>query len=406
MTGIREIPLGRLFERRKILGFVDEPMLSVYRDRGVVLKDEDLNPNKTAEDRSIYQLVEPGWLVVNRMKAWQGSVGVSELRGIVSGHYICFRPTHTEVDRYLHYLIRSAPVTARLRSISRGVRPGQIEIDNDELAGTTLSLPEAAEQRWIADFLDDRVARIDRIIDARGRQIECVREQVDAQWGGLDDDLRSRHPMVPIRRVLRSIVDGPFGSSLTSAHYSDDGTRVIRLGNVGIARFRDADRAFVSDEYASELVAHAVASGDLIMAGLGDERWPLGRCVVAPPNLGPAIVKADCYRLRLDSRVEHRFAAAFLSGPWSRAAFQLLARGSTRARLNTGLARDAEIPLAPREVQRSYCSAVARLLDSAAEARATLERSVSLLTEYKQSLITAAVTGELDVTTAGSGIPG
>ena len=67
-------------------------MLSVYRDLGVVTKDDRIdNFNKTAENRNIYQLVDDGWLIVNRMKAWQGSLGISSLRGIVSGHYICFR---------------------------------------------------------------------------------------------------------------------------------------------------------------------------------------------------------------------------------------------------------------------------------------------------------------------------
>ena len=151
MTETRQIRLGRLFERRKILGFVDEPMLSVFREHGVVLKDDMVNHNQTAEDRSIYQLVEPGWLAVNRMKAWQGSLGVSAHRGIMSGHYICFAPRHSEHDRYLHYLLRSPRMTAHFAAISRGVRPGQIEIDNDQLAATPLDLPSTDEQRRIAE---------------------------------------------------------------------------------------------------------------------------------------------------------------------------------------------------------------------------------------------------------------
>ena len=78
------------------VGHPDEQMLSVFRDYGVVTKDSRNNLNKTAENRNIYQLVSPGWLVTNRMKAWRGSVGISTLRGIVSGHYICFSPRHKE----------------------------------------------------------------------------------------------------------------------------------------------------------------------------------------------------------------------------------------------------------------------------------------------------------------------
>src|SRR4051812_21455935 len=97
----RVMPLWSMFERVKDIGHPHEDLLSVYRELGVVRKEErDDNFNKTALDRNIYQLVHPGWFVVNRMKAWQGSVGVSPLRGIVSGHYICFRPQHNEDSRF------------------------------------------------------------------------------------------------------------------------------------------------------------------------------------------------------------------------------------------------------------------------------------------------------------------
>jgi type I restriction enzyme S subunit len=59
------------------------------------------------------------------MKAWQGSVGISSHRGIASGHYICFRPEHAEVDSYLNYLLRSDRYIAGYQILSRGVRPGR-----------------------------------------------------------------------------------------------------------------------------------------------------------------------------------------------------------------------------------------------------------------------------------------
>src|SRR4051812_34938979 len=104
----RTAPLWSLFERIKDVGHPNEEMLSVYRNLGVVRKgDRHDNFNKTAENRDIYQLVDRDWLIVNRMKAWQGSVGISPYRGIVSGHYICFRPRHAENSQFLNWLLRS-----------------------------------------------------------------------------------------------------------------------------------------------------------------------------------------------------------------------------------------------------------------------------------------------------------
>lgn len=160
--------LWTLFDREKNVGHPDEQMLSVFRDHGVVPKDSMANLNQTAENRNIYQLVTPGWLVSNRMKAWQGSVGISTYRGIVSGHYICFRPKHNEHSPYLNYLFRSRTYTAGYNTISRGVRIGQAEIDNDEYRILPVLLPPLNEQRDIAEYLARETADIDAAIaDAR-----------------------------------------------------------------------------------------------------------------------------------------------------------------------------------------------------------------------------------------------
>lgn len=161
-------PLWSLFERIKDVGHPEEAMLSVFREHGVVLKEQHENLNKTAENRNIYQLVGPGWLVANRMKAWQGSVGISGHRGIVSGHYICFAPRHDSSAEYLNYLFRSRTYTAGYSSMSRGVRIGQAEIDNDQYRLLPVLLPPVAEQRAVVAQVDHETAELDATIaDAR-----------------------------------------------------------------------------------------------------------------------------------------------------------------------------------------------------------------------------------------------
>lgn len=414
MRGLREIRLGRLFERRKILGYVDEAMLSVYRDRGVVLKDEELNPNKTAEDRSIYQLVEPGWLVVNRMKAWQGAVGVSDLRGIVSGHYICFLPTHNEVDRYLHYLLRSPRVTAHLLSISRGVRPGQIEIDNDELAGMTLALPDTAEQRRIADFLDDRVARIDRIIASRGRQIALAqtaffRASYDTVRGaggaatrpsgsGWLGDIPTSWPMLPVTAEFQ--VD--LGKMLDEKRQTGDfSTPYLRNSNVQWD-FVDLEDLKSMDIAPEERSRYTVQPGDLLICEGGQP----GRAAVWPGGTEPLGYQKAIHRARSRGRsrsgwlLECLRSAAFLN------VFAVENGQTTIGHLTNEQLRAMKFPFPEACVQDAALAELGDVRESTRVMVEGLTRSIGLLTEYKQSLITAAVTGELDVTTTGSGIPG
>lgn len=157
----------------------------------------------------------------------------------------------------------------------------------------------------------------------------------------------------PLRRFLLELTDGPFGSSLTSSHYSEDGARVIRLGNIGSAEFRNDDAAYIPLGYFNSLRRHEVVPGDLIIAGLGDQNHPVGRACVAPPGLGPAIVKADCFRARLDeSRLLHRYSAWALSSSAISQQILTLTRGTTRARINLDLVRDIELPVPSVEEQR------------------------------------------------------
>ncbi|MFD4718475.1 restriction endonuclease subunit S [Streptomyces sp. NPDC058423] len=104
--------------------------------------------------------------------------------------------------------------------------------------------------------------------------------------------------------------------------------------------------------YFRKLRRHEVKSGDLLIAGLGDDRHPVGRACIAPDGLGPAIVKADCYRVRLDeSRLTHRFAAWALGSSTVSDQVSASTRGSTRSRINLEVAREIHLPVPTVEDQ-------------------------------------------------------
>lgn len=269
-------------------------------------------------------------------------------------------------------------------------------LSSAQVRGIRLTAPDISQQCAIADYLDRETARIDTLIEQQQRLVDLLRERRDSTWALHLDEARSLGPVVSLRRVIDSIVDGPFGSSLTSAHYSDQGVRVIRLGNIGVNEFRDGDAAFIPLDYADELEAHAVEEGDVVVAGLGDDRMPLGRAAVVPA-LGRAIVKADCYRLRPSDHVTAAYLAWALSAPQTRSQIMLLARGSTRARLNTKVVQQVEIPLPDRRRQQALVEQSARETAKIDELIAETERFIELARERRSALITAAVTGQIDV---------
>ena len=103
-------------------GCPDAPVLSLYRDFGVVPKDSrDDNHNVTSLDTSNYKVVDIGDLVINKMKAWQGSMAVSDYRGIVSpAYHVCSITSNKVNKRYLHHLLRNPAYLPEYARLSTG----------------------------------------------------------------------------------------------------------------------------------------------------------------------------------------------------------------------------------------------------------------------------------------------
>lgn len=146
----------------------------------------------------------------------------------------------------------------------------------------------------------------------------------------------------------RAITDGPFGSNLASRHYTDHGPRVVRLQNIGDGRFVD-EQAHISEEHFESLRTHEVRAGDLLIASLGEL---LPRACLAPTTLGPAIVKADCIRVRLRPDVEPRWVLYSMQRPEVRRWANNHRHGVGRPRLGLKVIRQIPVPLPPLDEQR------------------------------------------------------
>lgn len=146
----------------------NQVVLSLYRDYGIIPKDSrDDNHNVTSEDTSNYKYVQIGDFVVNKMKAWQGSVAVSNYEGIVSPAYYVYKFSDYQIyKKYLHYLLRACYKDEFMR-LSGGLRVGQWDLPADGLGNTYILIPPYDEQVKIADYLDSKKERIDSIIQKK-----------------------------------------------------------------------------------------------------------------------------------------------------------------------------------------------------------------------------------------------
>ena len=166
-----------LFELKHIKNTSGEINLSVYRDYGVIKRDSrDDNYNRVSEDTSSYKLVEPGDFVFNKMKCWQGSLGISEYRGIVSPAYTVCKPKKPFYGKYFHHLLRSYSYIQEFNRLSYGIRTGQWELRFEDFKDIVVPYPPVLEQAQIANFLDRKTQQIDELISVELRKIALLRE--------------------------------------------------------------------------------------------------------------------------------------------------------------------------------------------------------------------------------------
>lgn len=202
---IREVPEGwgvnkikYHLTRNEIKNKPDKQVLSVYRDYGVIPKDSrDDNHNVTSEDTSKYKYVQKGDLVINKMKAWQGSLGVSKYEGIVSPAYYIYKFHDDSFDgKFFHYLIRGC-YKDEFRRISGGIREGQWDLSAEKFENTMIIIPPVSEQHRIADFIDSKCSEIDTLIENLRARMESAKEYkkaviTEAVTKGLDKDAKMK----------------------------------------------------------------------------------------------------------------------------------------------------------------------------------------------------------------------
>jgi len=421
------LPNRALFAELKERNHPDEEMLSVTITKGIIRQKALLEGSSKKDssnlNKSAYKLVCPHDLAYNKMRAWQGSIGISDFRGIVSPAYVVMRLRNDNIPGYFHHLYRTPYFAKEAEQWSYGITSDMWSLRPEHFRMIYSPLPQHDEQAAIVRFLNHTNLRIEKAIRAKGKLIALLNEQRQAiihraVTRGLDPGVRLKHSgvawlgdipehwkVMPLQRITVSRCDGPFGSGLKSSHYTDQGIRVIRLQNIGHAEFKDSDTAFISPSYYATLGDHTVEPEDLLIAGLGDERHPAGRACVAPSFIVPAMVKADCFRFRLfRQRLEPRFAALHLTAT-AVAASSLLSTGATRQRTNlqTTVSRSVVVP--PIQEQLTIIEHITNETSSLRLAISSAEREILLLREYRTRLIADVVTGKLDVREAARRLP-
>lgn len=173
------VPLCSRTKLKSVTNQMDEELLSVYLDKGVIrFSDvESKRTNVTSLDLSKYQLVDNGDFVLNNQQAWRGSVGVSKYKGIVSPAYLVLQLSDDFVPDFANYFFRNGTMVSQYLVCSKGVGTIQRNLYWPQLKRTSIALPPLDEQQAIAGFLDKKTGQIDEAIAIKEQQIELLKER-------------------------------------------------------------------------------------------------------------------------------------------------------------------------------------------------------------------------------------
>ncbi len=178
------LPNRSLFYEVKNPNHPDEQLLSVTISRGVISQIDLLNNTSKKDssnvDKSKYKLVKPGDIVYNKMRAWQGALGISRYKGIVSPAYIIQRPRNEIVDLYFHYLFRTPLFCKEAEKWSYGITSDQWSLRAEHFKLIYSPVPSKEEQVLIARYLTHINNKIQKYISAKRKLIKLLEEQKQA----------------------------------------------------------------------------------------------------------------------------------------------------------------------------------------------------------------------------------
>ncbi|WP_210811144.1 restriction endonuclease subunit S [Ideonella paludis] len=398
-------------EERSIAG--EETLLSVSAYTGVTPRSEILDDGdhlSRAESLEGYKVCYPNDLVMNIMLAWNRGLGMSPLHGICSPAYSVFQVVDGSSSRYLHYLLRSDEYIRYFKAFSAGVIDSRLRLYPDAFGALTTYLPSPREQAQIAAFLDRETAKIDALVAEQEQLISLLKEKrqaviCQAVTKGLDPsvpmkdsgvewlgEVPAHWSAVRLKFLASDIKAGPFGSALTKDMYASSGYRVYGQEQVIPGDFSIGDY-YIDEATFAQLAQYATQEGDVLISCVGT----FGKIAVVPESAELGIINPRLIRLRVVDKVSSSYLAEVLRSTVTFEQFSVLSRGGTMDVINIGTLSDIWVAVPPYSEQQSILEKLQRLMREFDALVDEAVLSIELLRERRSALISAAVTGQIDV---------
>ena len=411
--------LRTLIRPRKERNRADLPLLSVARERGVFIRsltDAEENHNVIPEDLSNYKVARFGNLVINKMKAWQGSMGIAPCDGIVSPAYFVFDFSIAN-HRFGQALLRSKPYVSHFGQASDGVRVGQWDLTISGMRQIPVLVPPPDEQAAIVRFLDWANGRLERAIQAKRKVIALLNEQKQAiihraVTRGLDPSVPLKPSGIPWLgdipqhwevRKIKSLVKAVGGMT------PNKGVERYWVGQTPWVSPKDmkVPEIFDSEDHISDAALRetniALISGPAVLIVV--RGMILARTFQTAITRVPVTINQDMKALTPRPELSTDYFALLLTGIQRELLELVEIAGHGTCCLRTDSWAAFYLPIPPLEEQISIRAFLSTELATSNTAISRLEREIELLREYRTRLVADVVTGKLDVREAAALLP-
>lgn len=409
---LAEVDLGRQRSPEHEDGeFMVSYLRSANIGDGVLLLDDVKQMNFTPREQTAFALQSGDVLVTegsgSRSAVGQSAVWRADLPGV-----ICFQNTVLRIrarqaradGRFLAWWARYAHAAGLMATVASGANI--LHLSAEELRRLPVPDLDLQRQRRIADFLDDQIARIDKLLAARRKQVDLIIAEMRSQHSERIVALLASEPTARLRRFYDSIEQGasPDGDAV-SAMAGEFG--VLKTSAIQQGRFIESENKYLSDSARFEERFEVRSEDVLIVRGSGSADLVADVAEVRLSQEHPRLMLSDLtYRLVRLKLVPAYLTAVLLSAPLRMQIRAVVRQGSGPAKARGEDIANLVVPALAEASQKTIAEEYAAARRRADEHADSINRSVALLAELKRSLITAAVCGEFDVSTAdGSRVP-
>jgi type I restriction enzyme, S subunit len=375
------------------LGKLVGPMLSSTRR---TITDEGFRSCGTT-------LMPPGSIVLST-RAPIGHVALAETDLCTNQGCKGLIPGSSVYSRFFYYVVLAAKPELQ----SRGKGTTFVELSFDALGSFPVPVPKIGEQRTIADFLDRETARIDQGIDRTKRLDSLVdehRDELIETWirGGPTDvhkrksgvswipSVPAHWKVLPLKRIATRVSVGI--AEATTHAYCDEGVPLVRSTNVWPNRLDTEDLLKIEPWFACKNKSKTLLADDLLTVRSGVN---FGDTAVVPSDLAGA----QCFTMLITSLRKGNnphFFSYYLNSRANRAYFEQEAWGAAQANLSVPILQMAPVPIPPSDEQDAIVSVLAASLKRLEQMKSLLRQAEERLRIMRSSLISAAVTGQIDV---------